>query len=275
MTNNIKDIDAIILCGGLGKRLRPIISDKQKVLINIGNKAFIDILIDNLLLYGFKDIILCVGYKKEQVIDHFKNNSNYQNCNIMFSEENKPLGTGGALKNAISLIKSNHFIVMNGDSISNINFREFFEYHKNKNALLSMAIVKSKTVQDYGSVTLDNISRITSFNEKINLDQKILDKEFLTKDKGLDKEFLINAGIYLMRKDIFSYMSEKNNFSLEYELFPNIVNKKCYGFVIDQFIDIGTPDRYEKASKSLGDILTIDIDIIKNLEKRAVNRHWN
>ena len=238
------EMDVVILCGGLGKRLRPVVFGQPKVLAEIGERTFLDILIDNLLMQGFKNIILCVGYQKEQIKRHF--NFDYDKkydytYKITFSEEEEPLGTGGALKKAKKLIRSNPFMVMNGDSICKVNFRSFIDFHIEKKALLSIVLVCSKTAEDYGSVTLDDSQRITDFNEKIA--------------GGSESEKIINAGVYLMEKDIFSYMPEQNRFSLEYELFPKIIdNDRCYGFLTEgELIDIGTPERYEKAKDMYGE----------------------
>lgn len=238
---DIDTLNCVILCGGLGTRLRPTVFDRPKVLAKIGNTTFLDILINNLSLYRFKNIILCVGHLKEHIKKHFDyycHNYNHHNRNIIFSEEEEPLGTGGALKNAELLIESDPFIVMNGDSICNINFREFLNFHKHKKALLSMVLTKSSSAKDYGTVILDNSSRMTNFNEKsVN-----------------NIEVLVNAGIYLMQKDIFSYMPIQKTFSLEYDLFPKLCNDKCYGFLTkEEIIDIGTPERYEKAVHLLSD----------------------
>ncbi len=233
MHDELEKVDVVILCGGLGERLRPVIKGQPKVLANIGGKAFLDILINNVLQYGFRRIILSVGYLKEQIKNHFDYNydKNYD-CKISFSEEEQPLGTGGALRKAKPLIRSNPFMVMNGDSICKVDLRNFIDFHTEKKALLSIVLVRSKMAQDYGSVALDDSQRITGFNEKII---------------G-GSENLINAGIYLMEKDIFSYMPEQNRFSLEYELFPKLINNGCYGFLTEsEFIDIGTPERYKKA----------------------------
>ena len=250
------DIDVVILCGGFGTRLRPIIYDKPKVLAKIGDSTFLDILINNISLYGFKNIILCIGHLKDHIKKHFDHYCNdrhsyyqyncndrhsyYQhNCNITLSEEEEPLGTGGALKNAELLIKSNPFIVMNGDSICNVDFREFLNFHMYKRDLLSMVLTKSLTSKDYGTVVLDNSLRIVSFSEK-PID---------------DNETLINAGIYLMKKDVFSYMPIQKTFSLEQDLFPKLCNDKCHGFITEgEVIDIGTPERYEKAVRLIGGI---------------------
>ena len=229
MAMNLKDIDVIILCGGLGKRLRPAVSDRPKALAEIKDKTFLDILIDNLLEHGFKNIILCVGYLKEQIKDHFNYETDY---NIEFSEEEYPLGTGGALKNARSLIKSDTFMVMNGDSICNVDFKDFFDFHIDKKAVLSMVLTRSQDGEDYGNVALDNSRNITSFKEKVD-------------SKG---ECLINAGVYMMQNEIFSYMPDETSFSLEYDLFPKLITNKCYGYIIEnELLDIGTPERYQIA----------------------------
>ncbi|MBU0778357.1 nucleotidyltransferase family protein [Patescibacteria group bacterium] len=229
----LKEIDAVILCGGLGTRLKPVVSDRPKVLAKIGDIAFLDVLLSSLAKYELKNIILCVGYLKEQIKAHF--NSNY---NIKFSEEDEPLGTGGALKKAKPLIKSNPFIVLNGDSICNINFREFFNFHINKKGILSMVLARSKAVQDFGNVMLDSSQRITSFKEKV----------------VCRNECLINAGIYIMKKEIFSYMPDEKHFSLEYDLFSGLIEGDCYGFITEsELIDIGTPERYEKAINLIGE----------------------
>lgn len=229
---NLREIDVVILCGGLGKRLKPAF-EGPKVLVKIGEKAFLDILIDNLLIHGFKNIILSVGYLKEQIKNHFNcEQKKSHDCLIIFSEEEKPLGTGGALNIAKTQIRSNLFMVINGDSICKVDFRSFIEFHIGKKALLSMVLVHSNKAQDYGSVILNEAQEITDFKEKV----------------AGKSDNLINAGIYLMKKEIFAYMPKQKKFSLECELFPQIIKNRCYGFLTErELIDIGTPERYEKA----------------------------
>jgi len=230
MKPDFKEIDAVILCGGKGTRLQPMVSDRPKALATFGDTTFLDILIGFLKRNGFKNFILCVGYMKDQIKDHFKNTDDNA---IIFSEENEPLGTGGALKNAIPFVKSETFLVMNGDSICDINFHDFYHFHKNANAILSMALVRTKETKDFGSVIMNESHEITSFKEKV----------------AISNLCLINAGIYFMQKDIFSYMPDTSRFSLEHDFFPKMVGERCVGFIVhSELIDIGTPDRYEKAA---------------------------
>ena len=192
-----------------------------------------DILIDNILQYGFKRIILSVGYLKKQVIKHFNDN---MPCSLEFSEEETALGTGGAVKKVKPMIKSKSFLVMNGDSICRVDLGRFYRFHIGKKAVVSIVLARPEVSGDYGHITLDASYRITSFREKV---------------RGR-KNRLINAGIYLMQKDIFSYMPHKQRFSLEYDFFPQVIKENCYGFLSDSaLIDIGTPDGYEKAKQIL------------------------
>lgn len=234
MKSIFNEIDTVILCGGKGTRLKPVVSDRPKVMAAFGDTTFLDILIDSLQSNGFKTFILCIGYMKDQIKDHFKNREDFT---IIFSEEDEPLGTGGALKKAKSLIKSDTFVVMNGDSICDINFQDFYHFHKSKHALLSMALVRTKESKDFGNVTINGKHEIISFKEKISNNSPCL----------------VNAGVYLMQKEIFSLMPENSTFSLELDFFPKMIGEKCAGFIINsELIDIGTPERYEKAVRLIG-----------------------
>ncbi len=229
--NNLLDIDVVILCGGEGTRLFPVSKGVPKALVKVGSKPFIDILIDNISQYGFRRFILCVGYLRELIINHFKMRNNML---IKFSEEDVPLGTGGALKKAMNLIGSDSFLVVNGDTISDIDLAAFYDFHKKNDGIISMSLKATGKCDDYGTVTLREENRIESFNEK----------------KSGECEGLVSTGMYFIKRDIFYCMPDVPVFSLEEDLFPNILDKKCYGFIITgDFIDIGTPERYEYANR--------------------------
>jgi len=236
MNLQLHEVDVVILCGGKGTRLYPLIPDLPKALAPFGNSTFLDILIDFLKRSGFRRFILCTGYMKDKIYNHvIKKND----ISIVFSEETDPLGTGGALKNAQYLIQSNTFVVLNGDSICDLNFSDFFEFHVNQKAILSIVLSQKNDTRDFGSVITNELSEIINFNEKLTD----------------NRPGLINTGIYLMEKEIFSlFPSERDHFSLETNFFPNILNTvRCVGFIIESdLIDIGTPERYEMAVHLLG-----------------------
>lgn len=231
-----KNLDVVILCGGLGKRLRAVLGNRPKPMAEIGGRPFLDILIDYAVNFGFKRFILCIGYMSEVIKIYYKNRKGLS-AQVFFSEEKRPLGTAGAIKNAEALIRSSPFLVMNGDSICKLNLSDFLNFHRNKKALFSMALVKSKGADDCGRVNIDGLQRILSFDEKIKTKQNDL----------------INAGIYLLENRIFSMIPSNKKFSLEYDVFPKIVKREFYGYITEEKLtDIGTPARYEEAKVILG-----------------------
>ena len=226
----MKDIDAVILCGGFGKRLRQVGSDRPKSLAEINGVAFLDILIQHVANFGFKRFILCLGYMGEAIKAHYHKRAS--SLEITFSREKVLLGTGGAIKNAQSLIQSNPFLVLNGDSFCKLDLLDFYKFHLKKKAVLSVALSKPGDDQNSGVVILDRRERIVRFNEKVK------------PVKGSRR----SAGIYLMDREIFRRMGARRSFSLEYDLFPSLAGKDCYGyFCKNDFIDIGTPQNLIKA----------------------------
>lgn len=229
----VAKVDVLILCGGTGSRLQPLISDRPKGMALVGGRPFLDILVENLLKQGFQRIVFCVGHLKEQIIERYKlrNDADFQ-----FSEEEVLLGTGGAIKNALSLIKSNPILVVNGDSICAVNFGQLIQFHFSQKSSATFVLTNPKGRYDGGIVLIDDSNRVQSFLEK-------------TSDPSLRKGY-INAGIYLLELENLLFSKMKSPFSLEYDIFPNLTkNCECYGFVVDsELVDIGTPERYLKAN---------------------------
>ncbi|MBU2541490.1 MAG: NTP transferase domain-containing protein [Candidatus Omnitrophica bacterium] len=229
-----ESIDVVLLCGGKGERLKSAVNDRPKVLAEINGRAFLDILIDYIANFGFKHFILCTGYKSDLIKSYYKDK--LRNLRISFSQELKPLGTAGAIKNAKSLIKSPTFLVLNGDSLCKLDLVEFIKFHIERKALFSAVLLKSEQAADYGIVSIGDSDRILKFDEKV--------------DTG--EGCFISAGIYLFDNRIFSMIPSDKNFSLERQLFPKITKSDFYGYKTDaDFIDIGTPERYRQAQKIL------------------------
>ena len=228
--SDLKDKDVLILCGGLGKRLRSKVQDAQKVMAKVSERPFLDILLDYLAQQGFKRIILCTGYKADTVEQYYHHKKT--NLLIEFSKENEPLGTGGAIKNAAPLVHSDRFFILNGDCFCALDYARLLSFHKEKKAIASLVLCRVQERKDFGSVMLGESDAIIDFLEKIS--------ESSTP--------YISAGIYCFNKNIFNLMPEKNQFSIEKEFFPLLVGKGFFGFKAGQeFIDIGTPERYERA----------------------------
>lgn len=229
---NPEKIDVLLLCGGKGERLKDLVKDRPKPMADIKGRPFLDILINYILNFGFLRIILCLGYKGEIVSQYYNEKSRF--FNILFSQESKPLGTAGAIKNAEHLVESNPFLVMNGDSFCPLDLFELINFHNEKKAAFTMALVKSVGDKDYGVVGVDKSQKIISFNEKVKI-----------KNNGF-----VNAGIYLLEKKIFDLIETGTKLSLEYDIFPRILSERFYGYITkEKLIDIGTPERYAKAKK--------------------------
>lgn len=232
MKHTLSSMDVVILAGGKGSRLRSVTGKSPKALASINGVAFLDLLIGNLRSQGFKRVILCLGYKAREIIHHYKKNT--FGIELVFIKEKTALGTGGAIKNARASIQSQTFFVLNGDCLCDVSFLDFLKFHRTKNALASMVLSKIKDKQDFGCVRTDIRGRIVCFKEKDDTDFKRF----------------ASAGIYCFEKEIFKSMPRKQAFSVEHEFFPRLVKKDFWGYVVNsEFMDIGTPERYQKAQE--------------------------
>jgi len=231
---NIKDIDAVILCGGLGTRLRSVVKDRPKSMALVKQKPFLDILIKYLSKSGLRNFILGIGYKGDFISDYYRAEPGA--LNIKFSIEKAPLGTGGAAKKALSMTKSSPVLVLNGDSLCKIDIKKFLSFHLRHRALASLVLIPNRMHQDCGYVKMLKSGLIKSFDEKC---------------KGRQCKF-ISAGIYLFDKKVINFMPKKRKFSLEYDLFPRLTNNKFYGYKADSaFVHIGTPKGLKHAGRHI------------------------
>jgi len=236
--NEMENITALILSGGLGTRLRPVLSDKPKVMASVNDKFFLSYIFQQLINANIHHVVLCVGYLSEQIELIYKNK--YKQLKISYSKESHPLGTGGALFNALPLINSKLVLVMNGDSYCNVNIKDYYLWHILKKASASIVLTQLKETRRYGQIVLNQEESIEEFNEKSHLKMR--------------SDF-INAGIYLFSLDMIKNISYKLPCSLEYDIFPKLIGNRFYGYQTqDAFIDIGTPESYAQANKFFQEI---------------------
>lgn len=215
--------EAIVLCGGLGTRLRSVISDVPKPMAPIKNKPFLAFVLEYLKKQNISRVVLAVSYKYEIIQEYFGNS--YLGMQILYSIEKEPLGTGGAILEALNLINSDSCYVLNGDTFFDVNLDRL----KLDNSDICVALKPMKNFDRYGSVDIDNNSYISAFNEK-----------------KFTSNGLINGGVYLIKKNIFNSFNLPNKFSFE-EFFQEnflIFNAKATVFD-DYFIDIGIPQDYK------------------------------
>lgn len=230
----LADLTALVLAGGLGTRLRDVISDVPKVLAPVAGQPFLVHLLTYLRRWGIRDIVLCIGYKGEMIQEKLGDGTRW-GVQIRYSQETRPLGTGGAIRNAEPLITSDPFLVLNGDSFIEADLQEFLDFHLSHCASLSILLTQVSRSNRFGSVVLGEDGQVRAFREKAG------------------RSGWINAGIYLMNRSVLASMSLGERMSLEYDAFPSYVGKGLHGMRCDgRFIDIGTPASYRRAQEVLG-----------------------
>lgn len=228
------ELTAFILCGGFGTRLRSVVADRPKCLALIGNTPFLGILISQLKEKGIRRFVLGTGHLASMVEAYAGDGSRF-GCQIIHSREAAPLGTGGAVKLAENYL-SDPFLVLNGDSFVDFNAQMMLETLSSNAAEMCLTLQKVEDAGRYGTVARNPNGRVERFEEK----------------QAGSGPGLINAGVYLMRKQLLDSIPPGQAFSLERDLFPRLAGRSLYGVVAEgDFIDIGIPEDYERAQSLL------------------------
>lgn len=228
--------EVIILAGGLGTRLRSVVSDVPKCMAAVAGKPFLHYLTDYLIHQDINSFIFSVGYKHEIIEAYF--HENYAHLNYQFSLENEPLGTGGAIQLACKKTSGESVLICNGDTLYNIDVRKLSGFHEEKGADCTLCLKPMEDFDRYGVVDLNEDQSIKSFREK---------KYY--------KKGLINGGVYSLNTDAFLKEKLPEKFSFEKDYLEKKINNtkgnsKIYGLIQDEyFIDIGVPEDYQKAEK--------------------------
>ena len=222
---------AVILAGGLGKRLRPFTEAIPKPLLPVGEKAILEIQIENFKKYGFDEIYLATNYKSDYLKNFFGDGSQF-GIKLEISKEDIPLGTAGPLM----LLKdklNEPFIVMNGDILSLIDFSKFFTFASNSKSDLTIAIKKEITPYRFGNIFFKG-DYVTKIEEKPNLETNIL------------------AGIYAMKPSVFSLFPENEYFGMDQLIHKMLeLDKPIMKYEMKEYwLDIGRPEDYNEAQKS-------------------------
>lgn len=218
----------------MGTRLREVVADRPKVLAEVNGRPFLSFLLDRLADEDFQRVVLCTGHMAQMVHDTF--GDRYRDMDLLYSREESPLGTGGALRLALPLINSDPVLVMNGDSFCDVDLGLFARQHAAASTIGSLVLVQVKNIARYGAVDIDESGRVVSFMEKGSKN-----------GKGV-----INAGIYLLARKIIETIHPGRTVSLEQEVFPRLIGEGLSGFLHpSRFIDIGIPSDYHAVSAFL------------------------
>jgi len=234
-------LEAVVLAGGFGTRLQPVVSRKPKSMAVINGRPFLEYLFDQLIDAGITRVILSVGFRSEAIHSHFR--SFYKTLKIHYAFEAEPLGTGGGIRNAFASIKGKNALVMNGDSIFKLNIGCFLNSHNASGAIVTMGLAMMAETARFGSVETDETNRIIGFHEK----------------KGVNGPGLINGGVYIINRRFILHERFPAKFSIEKDCFEKYYREfPFYGYPDKgYFLDIGIPSDYQKAQ-----------DEFKNFETR-------
>jgi len=220
--------EAVILAGGRGTRLKSVTGDLPKPMIDVCEMPFLYRLMKRLESQGCSRIVLSLCYRADYIIDRIKAD-NPVGCPVGFAVESQPLGTGGAIKLASKSIGAEKFVVLNGDTYSDIDYKELFNYAVNSDLVISGVHIED--VSRYGTLDIDENNAVLAMNEK-----------------GRSGDGIINSGIYVITTaDIGNFGDETFSFEQDYvQKFSG-----CFkAFVTNgYFIDIGIPEDYEKATR--------------------------
>jgi D-glycero-alpha-D-manno-heptose 1-phosphate guanylyltransferase len=231
--------EAIILVGGLGTRLKSVVSDLPKPMASVAGRPFLAYLLDYCKRQNIQRVVLCAGYKHETIENYFGHS--YNGLEILYSIEDEPLGTGGALLKGLNLLTSPIVAFLNGDSICEVNLSEMAYFYNKNHADMVLAVKKMYRFNRYGTVVFEK-NRIVKFEEK----------------KPLDEGF-INVGVTLLNPEIIvgarhaSPLQEHPKFSFEKDILEtHTTSLNLYAFETQEyFIDIGIPEDYALAQTTL------------------------
>jgi NDP-sugar pyrophosphorylase family protein len=226
-----KKLAVLILAGGYGTRLNSVVADRPKVLAVVKGRPFLSYVLDQLSILEIRSVIICSGYKGEMIFETFR--YRYKDIELIYSQEQNPLGTAGALRLALEHCSAEYLMVMNGDSFCDADIASFLKWHYLKQADCSILLAYMPNTMRFGSVKTDEEGKIEAFEEK-----------------GQAGSGWINAGVYIIRREIIALLPVNRMVSLEKEVFPHLTGNRFYGYKsYGSFIDIGTPASYRQANE--------------------------
>jgi dTDP-glucose pyrophosphorylase/CBS domain-containing protein len=224
-------LQAVIMAGGFGKRLLPLTEELPKPMLPIGGRPLIERIVQQLQQAGIHRLNITTHYKPEKIVEHFGSGSAF-GVDINYVNEDLPLGTGGALR--LMAKPDSPFLVVNGDVLTGIDYRQMLEYHREHQAEMTVAVNLHSIKVPYGVVDSDG-SRITGLREKPDL------------------TLFVNAGIYLLEPSVYSFIPENEHFNMT-DLIQRLIEagRPVVSFPIREYwLDVGQHPDYERAQDDL------------------------
>lgn len=228
--DDLSQINVAILAGGLGTRLRPVVGDQPKALAAVAGRPFLVILLEWLARSGARRVVLCTGYRGDLVRREL--GQRFGPIDLVYSREERPLGTGGALRLACPSLDSELVLALNGDSFCQVDLAAMLRRRASQAAPALMLLTWAEDAARYGQVELDPDGVVTAFREK----------------QPQGGPGWINAGVYLLERHLLEAIPPDREVSLEREVFPALVGRGLHGYAEGRrFLDIGTPESFAQA----------------------------
>ncbi len=225
------NLNAMILAGGKGTRLQSVVNHRPKAMAEVSGRPFVEWLLLELRAQGIRRVVFCTGYLSEVIEGYFGDGRDWD-LELLYSCEPVPLGTAGAVHYALNQVNGDRFLVMNGDSYCHVDVILMKEMHTIRKARATLWLVPMNDCRRYGSVIVEDDGAIQAFQEK-------------SPEK---RGGLINAGVYLLERELVEKIPDSYPVSIETEVFPKLIGHELYGVVGNgPFIDIGTPKAYARA----------------------------
>jgi NDP-sugar pyrophosphorylase family protein len=232
----LADIDVFVIAGGLGTRIQPVLGNTPKLLAPISGRPYLDYLLDWLMCFGAKRVVLGLGHQAQAVIDFLSrcNNSN-RALTIESVIEPRPLGTAGAIRFAREKLRTDPVLIMNGDSFADVDLCPFVQYHRRIKSSGTLLCTQVDDASRYG---------------RVDIDRSGLVREFIEKDFRFYGAGVVNSGVYLFSASLLDRIADGAASSLEREVFTQLPFGSLSAFVGNfSFIDIGTPGSLAVAEK--------------------------
>jgi NDP-sugar pyrophosphorylase family protein len=229
-------VKVVILAGGKGTRLKPYTTVFPKPLMPIGDKPILEIIIRQLRFHNLKDIVIMVGHLGELIMNFFGDGSRF-GVNIKYSKEDKPLGTAGGLDLIRNELRET-FLMINGDTLTTLNFSDLINYHQNNGANATIALNKRDVYIDFGTIKIDDSNNIKEYIEKPTI------------------YYLVSMGIYVLEPNVLEYVKSGEKLDSDVLIQTMISkNETVKGFFYDGYwLDIGRAEDYEKANEEIEEI---------------------
>ncbi len=230
-------VDAVVLVGGQGTRLRPLTLSAPKPMLPTAGVPFLEHLLSRIRDAGITHVVLGTSYKAETFTDHFGDGSAF-GLEIEYVVEEVPLGTGGAIRNVLDKLRSPDAMVFNGDILSGVDLNALLTTHRVNDADVTLHLVEVEDPRAFGSVPTDSTGRVEAFLEK-------------TDNPPTNQ---INAGCYVFRREVIARIPAGAVVSVERETFPGLLGSgaKVMGLVDTSYwLDMGTPAAFVKGSADL------------------------